>query len=93
MHLRFQDAWWKDLVAPLRPFPKVTPGQLVQDIGNGGQLLGATLLDTQDMIMRPGILPHDGRTRSRVRGTAQGATGAWSRRPATVLGSASPLRC
>ena len=58
------DAWWRatcDAVAALR---KDRPDDLraVRGIGLSGQMHGATLLDTEDRVLRPAILWNDGRS-------------------------------
>ena len=53
--------WWKGLVASVRACLTQAPGQVVEGIGIGGQMHGATLLDAQDAVVRPAILWNDGR--------------------------------
>jgi xylulokinase len=53
--------WWRGLVASVREVLAAAPEAVVQGIGIGGQMHGATLLDAADQVLRPAILWNDGR--------------------------------
>jgi xylulokinase len=53
--------WWRGLVESVRAALAKVPGTVVEGIGIGGQMHGATLLDGEDRVLRPAILWNDGR--------------------------------
>jgi xylulokinase len=53
--------WWKGLVESVRACLAKAPGAIVEGIGIGGQMHGATLLDAEGEVLRPAILWNDGR--------------------------------
>ena len=53
--------WWKGLVESVRAVLAKCPSEIVEGIGIGGQMHGATLLDAEGKVVRPAILWNDGR--------------------------------
>jgi xylulokinase len=53
--------WWRGVVASVREVLAKAPGEVIEGIGIGGQMHGATLLDAKDQVVRPAILWNDGR--------------------------------
>jgi len=53
--------WWKGLVASVRAVIAKQPKEVIEGIGIGGQMHGATLLDADGKVVRPAILWNDGR--------------------------------
>ncbi len=53
--------WWLGLVTSVKAVLAKVPGAIVEGIGIGGQMHGATLLDENDEVLRPAILWNDGR--------------------------------
>ena len=53
--------WWKGLVTSVRAVLKKAPKEIIEGIGIGGQMHGATLLDAKGDVVRPAILWNDGR--------------------------------
>ena len=53
--------WWKGLVSSVKAVVAKCPGEIIEGIGIGGQMHGATLLDENDQVVRPAILWNDGR--------------------------------
>jgi len=53
--------WWRGLVESVRAALTKAPGVIIEGIGIGGQMHGATLLDAAGEVVRPAILWNDGR--------------------------------
>ena len=53
--------WWRGLVCSVKEVCAAQPDELIEGIGIGGQMHGATLLDASDAVVRPAILWNDGR--------------------------------
>lgn len=53
--------WWKGTLAAVKAVVAKAPGEVIEGIGIGGQMHGATLLDAKDQVVRPAILWNDGR--------------------------------
>jgi len=53
--------WWRGLVESVRAALAKAPGVIIEGIGIGGQMHGATLLDAAGEVVRPAILWNDGR--------------------------------